>query len=122
MVQVSAAIDRNCFMAQPLPERLSRAEEIYLRNLLLIPDGVLQRRAIRTRKVMAIVFAVCMLAIAFAVPKNAPLLGAAALGMVAGASAVFWIIATSTRFRAPVMMRICNWERAKELLADLPKT
>src|SRR5215216_4200662 len=102
----------------PPPDRLSPAEEKYLRSLLLIPAGVLQRRATRTRRIMALAFVVCVLAIVFAVTKFGASIGAAMLGAVAGASAAFWMFATSTAFRAPVLMRICDWERAKTLLAE----
>src|SRR4051812_8930495 len=108
-------------MLPPAPERLARAERIYLRSLLLIPEGILQRRAARTRKVTAIVFVICMWAIVVVVRRNSWPLGAAILGLVAGASAVFWIMARSTTFRAPVIMRVCNWDRVKELLAERPE-
>jgi hypothetical protein len=108
------------YVMPALPDRLSPAEEKYLRSLLSIPNGVLQRRAIRTRRITGALFIVCLLGIVFGVAKFSASMTVATLGLVAGASAAFWMIARSTAFRAPVLMRICDWQHAEALLMKRP--
>jgi hypothetical protein len=84
-------------------------------------EGVLQRRALRTQRIMAIVFILCIVVIVYYAIGRPVLVGPAVIGLIGGASAIFWIMAHSTRFRAPVMMRICDWEKAKALLANRPE-
>jgi hypothetical protein len=103
-------------MQQP-PRQLSQSEAVYLRSLLLIADGTMQRRAIRTQRLMGVVFIVCALAIAALAVRDVAFIGVAVLGMIAGAAGVFRLTAKSTSYRAPVLMRICDWKRARSLLA-----